>query len=60
MKREHETKIPVIVETESGAIESTIDLAKLSDAELVDLIPQVPLAMVEYHYRFLSESSNDA
>lgn len=53
MERKHETKLPVIIDTETGVRESVIDLATIPLDELLELIPQVPLAMIEYQFRTL-------
>lgn len=57
--RLHETKIPVIVDTVNGPIDDVIDLATMSEDELIDLIAVVPSAAQELVYRDLLAESEE-
>lgn len=52
--RQHQTKLPIIIDTEDGPEEITIDLAELSDDELAQYIFDVPQAVEEIVYRELN------
>lgn len=55
LERLHETKLPIIIDTEDGAKEVVVDLAELSDNELAQYIFDTPEAIEEIVYRELVE-----
>jgi hypothetical protein len=57
LKRLHETTVSVIIYTSEGAQEREIDISKLSDEELYDLMPNIPQAAGELIYRSLAGPS---
>lgn len=50
-ERNHETKIPYIIDTEDGPINKVIDLESMSDDELSEQLFTVPEAINEVVYR---------
>lgn len=52
-ERAHETKFPYIIDTDTGPRDGTMDLTKMSEEELLNLVPQLPEAMMELIYREL-------
>jgi hypothetical protein len=55
LKRNHDTKIPYIIDTEDGAKNGVLDLEKMSYEELVDNLLLIPEAINEIVYRDMLE-----
>jgi hypothetical protein len=50
-KRNFDTEFPYIIDTETGPEDGTINLTKMSEEALLNLVPQLPEAMMELVYR---------
>ncbi len=55
LKRNHDTKIPYIIDTEDGPEDGVLDLEKMSYDELVDNLLLIPEAINEIVYRDMLE-----
>jgi hypothetical protein len=54
-KRNHETKIPYLIDTQDGALEGVLDLETMSDDELITRLFEIPEAISEIVYRELAQ-----
>lgn len=50
-KRDYNTEFPYLIDNEDGPEEGVLDITKLSDEELLDLIPTIPEATKELYFR---------
>lgn len=54
IKRLHDTKIPILIDTEDGAKEIVVDLEELTTSELYSLVFELPQVTDELYYRTLT------
>lgn len=52
-ERNFDTKFSYIIDTDTGPRDGTMDLTKMSEEELYNLVPGLPEAMMEIVYRDL-------
>jgi hypothetical protein len=55
LKRNHDTKIPYVIDTLDGPIDGILDLEKMSYEELVENLLSIPEAVNEIVYRDMLE-----
>lgn len=60
-ERNYVTKFPYLIDNEDGPEDGVLDITKLSDDELLDLIPALPEATKELYFRqyILSEPKDN-